>query len=929
MTIQPLPEATSRLLGSSQVLTTPASLVKELLDNAIDAKATAVEVVISANTLDKIEVRDNGHGIAPRDLAGLGKRGHTSKLRKFEELRIIGGLTLGFRGEALASAVELGEVSVTTRTEGETVATAIKLKARIGIEHQSSTSHPVGTTVCVRNVFSKLPVRKQNALKDAKKTLSLVKDLLRSYALARLNLRLSLKVLKADKSNWSFAPRPNDGLREIVSQVISRDLAVQCMEKHSTVPISSGGDEEANKHDDKNLLFHARDENLEHGQHSDFVFHAFLPRPDADLSKISAGHYVSVDSRPVSCVRGTLKKLVAIYKTYICSIAAATISEKIKNPFIRLNIVCPNGSYDPNLEPAKDDLLFEDESRLLSSAEAWFRSIYGDHVTSLIPSQEPEVRQDEQSDLFSHISSSTRDLGRGEMDTSSILVSAPVEQKTIGLEDDEFLDDADNNPNITGDAIPFPRSPRAGMEMRLDMSEDYTEKLDIGENARSRFHSKRPNGKNAEGPSSAHRNLNPWVIAKMNAPVVQNQMQESNQSTFLGLANNQGRLTPRLRPPCSSESLTPHNSPKEPRFICAGRFSPEIATATDQLQAPLEIWLNQSRTADVHRSPTTILEADDESCSPRNTGIKKALVSDSDIIRAREMVAGMLWTPPATQKRLPSKQHRGPDAPFLSPLKAGQPIAMQDSSSPLHVVKTLPSRHPQYEQDISRMISDANDQESLHSNRTRIDLEDALDFERRKETATRKFREEFRQSHLSLENPSKSLISPTRASPHTHRQTVTMAAMDDSQGSHVSKTFEDRVPAKIDLPDGDPRAYLMRRQQSLAASGGITGAKSTLKRTKTSLLPLESIPDGTELHRLVQCLTVDTSLVERALLVFAGQEEYVVSGKQSMGLDFDTAGLPLLERQTKDVIRRWLGGNANEAIDVELDLGRVVGQERQ
>ena len=134
MPIQALPEATTRRLGAGQALPTPAALVKELLDNAIDARATSIEVLLSANTLDKIEVRDNGTGIAADDLEQVGKRGHTSKLTCFEELRTVGRVSLGFRGEALASACTMGEVAITTRTEGEPVATSVKLK-QIGRAH--------------------------------------------------------------------------------------------------------------------------------------------------------------------------------------------------------------------------------------------------------------------------------------------------------------------------------------------------------------------------------------------------------------------------------------------------------------------------------------------------------------------------------------------------------------------------------------------------------------------------------------------------------------------------------------------------------------------------------------------------------------------------------------------------------------------------
>src|SRR5690348_6177351 len=104
MPISALSEGTVRTLGSALVITSPLLLLKELLDNAIDSGATSVDVIVSPNTVDKIEVRDNGHGIDPGNFESLGRPGHTSKLRSFDELSKVGATTLGFRGAALASA---------------------------------------------------------------------------------------------------------------------------------------------------------------------------------------------------------------------------------------------------------------------------------------------------------------------------------------------------------------------------------------------------------------------------------------------------------------------------------------------------------------------------------------------------------------------------------------------------------------------------------------------------------------------------------------------------------------------------------------------------------------------------------------------------------------------------------------------------------
>jgi len=127
MPIVPLPDSTVRAIGSSLVLNDACSVVKELVDNALDAVATSVTVEISLNALDIIQVKDNGQGIGVEDRQLVCKRGCTSKIRTFEDLDKLGGSFLGFRGEALASVAELSEaVALTTRVDGEVVGTTLK-----------------------------------------------------------------------------------------------------------------------------------------------------------------------------------------------------------------------------------------------------------------------------------------------------------------------------------------------------------------------------------------------------------------------------------------------------------------------------------------------------------------------------------------------------------------------------------------------------------------------------------------------------------------------------------------------------------------------------------------------------------------------------------------------------------------------------------
>lgn len=127
MPIAALPLAAVRAIGSASVISDPCSIVKELLDNALDAAATSVLIEISQNTLDVIQVKDNGHGIPSTDHPFVCKRTFTSKIQSVEDLRSIGGKSLGFRGEALASAAEVsGGVTITTRVQHEPVGSSIK-----------------------------------------------------------------------------------------------------------------------------------------------------------------------------------------------------------------------------------------------------------------------------------------------------------------------------------------------------------------------------------------------------------------------------------------------------------------------------------------------------------------------------------------------------------------------------------------------------------------------------------------------------------------------------------------------------------------------------------------------------------------------------------------------------------------------------------
>lgn len=135
MPITALPSDAVRSIGSTQVLTDSCSVVKELIDNSIDAGASAIFIEVSVNALDVVQVKDNGHGILPDDRVMVCKAHCTSKIRCLDDLKDIGGKSLGFRGEALASAAEMsGSMVISTRIDGERTAVSLTISRQGEIE---------------------------------------------------------------------------------------------------------------------------------------------------------------------------------------------------------------------------------------------------------------------------------------------------------------------------------------------------------------------------------------------------------------------------------------------------------------------------------------------------------------------------------------------------------------------------------------------------------------------------------------------------------------------------------------------------------------------------------------------------------------------------------------------------------------------------
>ena len=152
--INVLPKEIAELIAAGEVVERPASVVKELLENAIDAGAKNVTVEIQNGGIRYIRITDNGCGIAREDIANAFKSHATSKIKEKDDLNAIS--TLGFRGEALASVAAVARVEVLTRTPDEQTGTRYCITA--GEEELvDDAGCPKGTTIVVRDLFFNTP----------------------------------------------------------------------------------------------------------------------------------------------------------------------------------------------------------------------------------------------------------------------------------------------------------------------------------------------------------------------------------------------------------------------------------------------------------------------------------------------------------------------------------------------------------------------------------------------------------------------------------------------------------------------------------------------------------------------------------------------------------------------------------------------------
>ncbi len=317
------PEVAARI-AAGEVVERPASVVKELVENSLDAGASRIAVEVTAGGLEQIRVTDDGFGIEPGELLTAFERHATSKLADDADLARV--LTLGFRGEALPSIAAVAEVEVVSRPPGSDSAAFVRLAPETPAESGSRGSPP-GTSISVLRLFGRLPARRKFLRAPASEA-NAIAAVVTHYALAYPEVRFSLTF----DGRQSFATPGSGDLRDAVAAVYGLEAGA------AMLAVESAG---------------APDPRVDG-----------LAGPPA-LSRASRG-YISlfVNRRWIQ----NRRLAFAVEQAYQGMLMVG------RHPLAVLNISCAYEDVDVNVHPTKAEVRFRDESAVFSAVQRAVRA---------------------------------------------------------------------------------------------------------------------------------------------------------------------------------------------------------------------------------------------------------------------------------------------------------------------------------------------------------------------------------------------------------------------------------------------------------------------------------------------------------------------------------------------------------------------------
>ncbi len=308
--IRVLSEDTIDKIAAGEVVERPMSVVKELVENAMDAGSTAITIEIKNGGIDFIRVTDNGQGIEAGQVRIAFARHATSKIRSVEDLSNIS--SMGFRGEALSSIAAVSQVELITKTKDAITGVRYAMEGAIEKDFEE-VGAPDGTTFLVKNLFYNTPVRRK-FLKQPQTEGNYVAELLERLALARPDI--SFKFVQ--NGQVKFHTPGNGDLKEVIYRIYGREVA------NHLVPID------------------VKEERLS--------IKGFLGKPEINRSNRNFEHYF-INSRYVKS-KVLAKAIEDGYKQYVM---------QHKFPFVVLHFDIQGEDVDVNVHPTKMEVRFSNE----------------------------------------------------------------------------------------------------------------------------------------------------------------------------------------------------------------------------------------------------------------------------------------------------------------------------------------------------------------------------------------------------------------------------------------------------------------------------------------------------------------------------------------------------------------------------------------
>ncbi|KAK0312162.1 ATP-binding mismatch repair protein [Friedmanniomyces endolithicus] len=345
-------------IQSGQVIVDLNSVVKELVENSLDAGATSIEVRFKNQGLDSVEVQDNGKGIAPEDFDTVALKHHTSKLSSYEDLTSLD--TFGFRGEALSSLCALSKFQVlTARLDDGAVGKKLDFEVSGKLKATSVASAQKGTTVTVDELFYNLPVRRKELEKNIKREYGKVLSLLYAYACISVGVRFAVSnQMPKGKKVVAFSTKSNTTTKENIVNVFGSKtlIALIKLDLHLDIEPSRG----PNTQGARNWATQATDRSMEvriEGHISKPVFGEGRQAPDRQM--------FFVNSRPCQLPQVS-KAINEVYKSFNVS----------QSPFIFANLVMDTNAYDVNVSPDKRSIMLHDQAALLESLKTALTAMF-------------------------------------------------------------------------------------------------------------------------------------------------------------------------------------------------------------------------------------------------------------------------------------------------------------------------------------------------------------------------------------------------------------------------------------------------------------------------------------------------------------------------------------------------------------------------